>query len=57
MCDMCHHLIERKSKVMDKRIRKSKEANSRVTCGKMRLPLDFTAKQIQWGGEEEEEGK
>ena len=38
MCDMCHHLIGRKSKVMDKRIRKSKGANRRVTCGKMRPP-------------------
>ena len=35
---MCHNLIGRKSKVMDKRIRKSKGANRRVTCGKMRSP-------------------
>ena len=35
---MCHNLIGRKSKVMDKRIRKSKGANMRVTCGKMRSP-------------------
>ena len=34
MRDMCHKLIERKSKVMDKRIRKSKGANKRLTCGK-----------------------
>ena len=34
MCDMCHHLIIRKSKVMDKRIRKSKGANRRLACGK-----------------------
>ena len=33
-CDMCHHLIGRKSKVMDKRIRKSEGANRRLTCGK-----------------------
>ena len=29
---MCHNLIGRKSKVMDKRIRKSKGVNRRVTC-------------------------
>ena len=34
----CHNLIGRKSKVMDKRIRKSKGANRRVTHGKMRPP-------------------
>ena len=45
MRDMCHHLIERKSKVMDKRIRKSKGANRRLTCGKggnSHLTLDQT---------------
>ena len=31
---MCHNLIGWKSKVMDKRIRKSKGANRRWTCGK-----------------------
>ena len=35
---MCHNLIGWKSKVLDKRIRKSKGANRRVTCGKMRPP-------------------
>ena len=35
---MCHYLIGWKSKVLDKRIRKSKGANRRVTCGKMRPP-------------------
>ena len=34
MCDMCHYLIGRKSKVMNKRIRKSKGTNRRLTCGK-----------------------
>ena len=51
MCDMYHHLIGRKSKVMDKRIRKSKGANRRLTCGKGGhshfIMLDQT------GGEEE----
>ena len=35
---MFHYLIVLKSKVLDKRIRKSKGANRRVTCGKMRPP-------------------
>ena len=35
---ICHNLIGRKSKVMDKRIRKSKGANRRMTYGKMRPP-------------------
>ena len=35
---MCHNLIGRKSKVMNKRIRISKGANRRVTCDKMRPP-------------------
>ena len=55
MCDMCHHLIGRKSKVMDKKIRKSKGANGRLTCGKgghsHLIMLDQT------GGEEEGEKK
>ena len=34
----CHNLIGSISKVMDKRIRKSKGANRRVTRGKMRPP-------------------
>ena len=55
MCDMCHHLIGKKSKVMDKRIRKSKGANGRLTCGKgghsHLIMLDKT------GGEEEGEKK
>ena len=34
MRDTCHHLIGRKSKVMDKRIRKSKGTKRRLTCGK-----------------------
>ena len=54
MCDMCHHLIGRKSKVMDKRIRKSKGANRRLTSGKRGhshlIMLDQT-------GEEEKERK
>ena len=54
MSDMCH-LIGRKSKVMDKRIRKSKGANRRLTCGKEGhshlIMLDQT------GGEEERETK
>ena len=33
---MFHNLIGWESKVMDKRIRKSKGAKRRVTCGKMR---------------------
>ena len=34
MRDMCHLLIGRKSKVMDKWIKKSKGGNKRLTCGK-----------------------
>ena len=35
---ICHNLIGRKSKVMDKSIKISKGANRRVTCDKMRPP-------------------
>ena len=48
MCDMCHHLIGSKSKVMDKRIRKSKGANRRVTCCKMRPPHLTLDQTIRW---------
>ena len=55
MRDMCHHLIGRKSKVMDKMIRKSKGANRMLTCGKgghsHLIMLDET------GGEEGEKRK
>ena len=61
MSDMCHHLIERKSKVMDKRIRKSKGTNMRLTYGKRGhsyLTLDQTIRWMRkWVGEKRRDKK
>ena len=55
MCDTCHHLIGRKSKVMDKRIRKFKGANRRLTYGKGGHSHLILLDRI--GGDKEREGK
>ena len=61
MSDMCHHLIGRKSKVMDKRIRKSKGTNTRLTYGKgghSYLTLDQIIRwRRKWVGEKRREKK
>ena len=46
MCDMCHHLIGRKSKVMDKVIKEIQESD---TWQDEDIPLDFGPNKF--GGE------
>ena len=46
MCDMCHHFIGRKSKVMESQWESDTGQDENI-------PLDLGPKQIRWGGEED----
>ena len=55
MCDMCHHLIRRKSKVMDKVIKEIQESQWESDMWQDEdIPLDFGPNKF--GGEEKKKG-